>query len=391
MSAVVFNLLPESGERGRGPYTGLKTLEAVSVFANRSLSISGPIRYWAAVAGIGDQDPEVLSATRSYYRWRSKNMRGISIAENRNERVEDVRFRAALRRATKASIHGDMKGFVKHVNEALGNVNDPQKVADSLRGRRFLPKIDKNKRAQFRRETLPAHYRVLEQLDAKLSALASIYQKLSPQPEPKEEDSLVKRLLEQGAKLLSPKEAGAAGPRHGAFKQPQHTQAQVWAGDGEFVGQFTNADSAKKGTNGLRNNNPGNLERSPDYFGKLQGAGYGDKKRFATFDTMFNGIRAIGVDIRAKLNPLRPKKKGGQLHNIEEIIRTYAPSNENRTQDYIKKVEDFTGIPRGQQLSARTDKAQMKLLVAAIIRAENSFAVEPAILARAVEDAWNDR
>ena len=392
MSAVVFNVAPELGERGRGPYTGLKSLEAVSVFANRSLSMSGPIRYWASVAGIGDRSPEVLSATRSYYRWRAENVRGISISENRNERVEDVRFRAAMRRATKASIHGDMKGFVKHINEALGNVNDPQKVADSLRGRRFLPKIDKNKRFQFRQETLPEHYRTLELLDERLSALADIYQKLSPQPIPKER-GFAERLLEQGAKLLSPKEAGAAGPqpRHGAFAQPQHTQAQVWAADGELVGQFTNADSARKGTNGLRNNNPGNLERSPDYFGKLKGAGYGDKKRFAIFDTMFHGIRAIGVDIRKKLDPLRDKSMGGQLHNIEQIIRAYAPGNENKTQEYIKKVEDWTGIPRGQQLSARSDKAQMRLLVAAIIRAENSFRVEPAILHRAVEDAWTPR
>lgn len=88
---------------------------------------------------------------------------------------------------------------------------------------------------------------------------------------------------------------------------------------------------------GIRNNNPGNLRYySPiNWVGQLGDDGGG----YAVFDKMENGIRASFINLRTYY-----QKHG--LDTIEEIIKRWAPKEENPTNNYINFVSEKTGIKR---------------------------------------------
>jgi len=122
-------------------------------------------------------------------------------------------------------------------------------------------------------------------------------------------------------------------------------------------------DSVDKNTpRGIRNNNPGNIERSNNnWVGKIYNA---DDPRFEVFDTAENGIRAL-----AKLLIVYDKKG---FDSVRKIVTKYAPASENNTQSYIKSVSDYIGLEPDDEIDISDDQSLL-LLIQAIILHENGI------------------
>ena len=96
-------------------------------------------------------------------------------------------------------------------------------------------------------------------------------------------------------------------------------------------------------TRAERNNNPGNLEYSPnnDWVGKLS-RDKSIEKRFERFQTAAHGVRALAV-------LLQNYGKSG-INSIEGIVSKFAPKNENNTQAYIAALSKRLGVGGSDQL-----------------------------------------
>lgn len=107
---------------------------------------------------------------------------------------------------------------------------------------------------------------------------------------------------------------------------------------------------------GFRNNNPGNIRPGDNWQGMT-----GTNAGFVVFKDMSFGIRALGTDLRTKIN--------NGFNTISAIIYRYAPPSENDTGAYIESVSDDTGFSPSQKLTA--DRATLRKLVRAVINHEN--------------------
>ena len=117
-------------------------------------------------------------------------------------------------------------------------------------------------------------------------------------------------------------------------------------------------------TRGFRNKNPGNLKGNVAWLGRVGT----DPQGFAIFESMEMGVRAIRVDLTAKLN------RG--VDTVRKIISVYAPSIENPTENYIRKVSEWSGVSPDQKLTA----ANLPAIVDSIIRFENGGALQAAVI-----------
>lgn len=114
---------------------------------------------------------------------------------------------------------------------------------------------------------------------------------------------------------------------------------------------------------GVRNNNPGNIEKSRDRWLGL--AANQPDSRFATFTEAKWGIRAM-----ARILQNYQKKHG--LNTIEEIIDRWAPPVENNTSAYVNAVARETGFDKNQKLDLKKHE-HLFPLVKAVIRHENGY------------------
>lgn len=110
---------------------------------------------------------------------------------------------------------------------------------------------------------------------------------------------------------------------------------------------------------GLRNNNPLNIRHNEDIF---QGEINGNDKSFKTFSSLPYGYRAAFVTLATYLS------RG--WNTIETIISIWAPPAENDTENYIAKVEKWSGVPRNRKLTTE-DGPEYILIVAAMSFVEN--------------------
>lgn len=113
---------------------------------------------------------------------------------------------------------------------------------------------------------------------------------------------------------------------------------------------------------GIRNNNPGNIEKGNDKWQGLDPKPAEIDTRFAQFKDPSWGIRALAViliNYQDKYN----------LRTIEKIIARWAPSIENNTTGYISGVAIATGLKSDQVLDLHTYD-HLRPLVEAIIRHE---------------------
>ncbi|MDR6292366.1 hypothetical protein E9232_004906 [Inquilinus ginsengisoli] len=133
---------------------------------------------------------------------------------------------------------------------------------------------------------------------------------------------------------------------------------------------------------GIRNNNPGNIDRgkpptkwlglaSPAEMTPEQKA----ESRFAVFRSPEYGIRAL-----AKLLQTYQSKHG--LKTVRSIIDRWAPPSENVTSAYVAAVAKGVGVGPDDTVDVR-HYATAAALVAAIIAHENSgFRYAPAVLGK---------
>lgn len=114
-------------------------------------------------------------------------------------------------------------------------------------------------------------------------------------------------------------------------------------------------------TRGLRNNNPGNLIRTPNAWqGKIP---YKDSKdaKFEQFTELKWGIRAMFKDLINDIN------KG--KNTVKKLISEYAPPNENDTKNYIALVSKSIGISENEVIT-KVNSEFLKLLGRAILKVE---------------------
>lgn len=114
------------------------------------------------------------------------------------------------------------------------------------------------------------------------------------------------------------------------------------------------------GSRGVRNNNPGNIQKSATpWSGKVDGT----DARFETFDTPESGIRALAKNL------LSYQDKHG-LNTIQDIVTRWAPASENNTAAYVAAVAKDTKLDPTQPLNLR-DGDTLKRITAAVIKHEN--------------------
>lgn len=86
----------------------------------------------------------------------------------------------------------------------------------------------------------------------------------------------------------------------------------------------------------IRNNNPGNIRPK------------GDKQGFLKFETPEEGMLAMKEDLAAKVNgksaAMKARFGGTYEPTLSNIITTWAPPEENNTEEYIKTVSQKTGF-----------------------------------------------
>ncbi|BBK44112.1 hypothetical protein STVA_41320 [Allostella vacuolata] len=112
---------------------------------------------------------------------------------------------------------------------------------------------------------------------------------------------------------------------------------------------------------GIRNHNPGNIDRGRDRWQGMADDQSGDP-RFVVFVAPEWGIRAI-------VRVLRSYRDKHGLRTVEGIISRWAPPNENPTQTYIDFVCDRLGI--GQDVEIDIDEPKvLRTLIRAIIYKE---------------------
>lgn len=120
----------------------------------------------------------------------------------------------------------------------------------------------------------------------------------------------------------------------------------------------TTSQSQQEGPRGRRNNNWGNIRLSTTpWEGKVTGT----DTAFETFNTPENGVRAAAKQIMTYI------KRG--KNTIQDIISTWAPSNENNTSGYISRVSAITGYKPEDIVEAK-DYDKIKNLLKAMFQVE---------------------
>lgn len=125
-------------------------------------------------------------------------------------------------------------------------------------------------------------------------------------------------------------------------------------------------------TRGFRNNNPGNLTYGTPWNGVV-----GNDGPYAVFDTLQNGIRALGKDLLAKM--------GRGLTTIRSIVTVYAPPSDNPTESYIGSVSARMDMDPDATLTV----GDLANLADAIIYFENGHSTSAAVLQSGINAALN--
>jgi hypothetical protein len=122
---------------GAGRYEGLKPLEKVGEFLKSKTAIARPIERGLAVWGLAQDDPELDSAIRAFYRWKNDKFgRGGRPGKATDEEKE---FRGKMRRAVEALKDGNEAKYDR-IMEQVFNLENASKagIMSSLDSRRIL-------------------------------------------------------------------------------------------------------------------------------------------------------------------------------------------------------------------------------------------------------------
>lgn len=116
---------------------------------------------------------------------------------------------------------------------------------------------------------------------------------------------------------------------------------------------------------GIRNNNPGNIERGRSRWKGLVTASENQDPRFAQFQTYAYGLRAM---IKLMFNYYHKH----DLTNVLAMINRYAPHHENDTNAYAKFVADAMGVKPTEDFE--WNKQNALNLIHAMVELENGTA-----------------
>lgn len=120
---------------------------------------------------------------------------------------------------------------------------------------------------------------------------------------------------------------------------------------------------------GIRNYNPGNLDRVAGVRWQGQAEQQTDT-RFVQFVDPRWGIRAIARTL-ITYQDKRRAQDGSRIDSVREVISRWAPAHENDTDTYAKQVAKALGIGPDDECVDVYDFITMSLLVMAIIHHEN--------------------
>lgn len=123
--------------------------------------------------------------------------------------------------------------------------------------------------------------------------------------------------------------------------------------------------STKQEPRGVRNNNPGNIDRRAQVW---QGedrspAALAREKRFCVFETPQAGFRALARTL------LTYQNQHG-LRTVREMISRWAPPKENDTEAYIAQVAREVGVG-SREIVSLSKQVPLQRMVTAIARHEN--------------------
>ena len=127
---------------------------------------------------------------------------------------------------------------------------------------------------------------------------------------------------------------------------------------------------------GIRNNNPLNIRVGNTWLGEVQQP---TDMQFEQFVSMEYGYRAAFVLLRRYIRRYK-------LNTIRKIISTWAPSSENNTSAYIKKVSEMSQIPADLVINYE-DKSALCNIVYAMTIVENGQHVDMAKIAKGYDMA----
>ncbi|EHB2286887.1 hypothetical protein JXG18_004216 [Salmonella enterica subsp. enterica serovar Panama] len=117
---------------------------------------------------------------------------------------------------------------------------------------------------------------------------------------------------------------------------------------------------------GIRNNNPGNLDKGSPWQGLTNKP---SEPRFCTFKDPVWGIRALAVTL-ITYHDKRRAKDGSSIDTIREVIERWAPPHENNTTAYINEVAKAVGVSPDMTIDLHNYDT-IRPLLEAIIRHEN--------------------
>lgn len=123
-----------------------------------------------------------------------------------------------------------------------------------------------------------------------------------------------------------------------------------------------------KETRGIRNHNPGNIDRQPGVRWQGMTEDQSGDSRFVVFSDARWGIRAI-VRVLITYMTSRQARDGSKIDTIRDVIDRWAPPTENHTGAYARHVAELTGI--GIDTPIQPDYPTLRKLALAIITHEN--------------------
>lgn len=127
----------------------------------------------------------------------------------------------------------------------------------------------------------------------------------------------------------------------------------------------------QKTPRGIRNNNPLNIRIGNSWQGEVENP---TDKTFEQFTQMEYGLRA-GFSL------LRRYISRYHLNTISDIIKRWAPANENNTENYIKRVSLEVGLSPYEPIRFE-DKETMCKIVDAMVFVENGQRVDMELIER---------
>lgn len=122
---------------------------------------------------------------------------------------------------------------------------------------------------------------------------------------------------------------------------------------------------------GIRNNNPLNIRIGNSWQGEVENP---TDKKFEQFTQMEYGLRAGFYLLRRYISRYH-------LNTISDIIKRWAPTNENNTENYIKRVSLEVGLSPYEPIRFE-DKETMCKIVNAMVFVENGQRVNMELIER---------